>query len=104
MTEYEELMRDYNLLYMENNKLKGVIRQQKIVIEQLRSNLAALGIEAVTEVEIEDYIKPQRGRPKEIDDDTRQRIKVLKQGGLSVREIAKKEGVSIGTVSTICNE
>lgn len=103
MTEREELIRDLNLQYMANNELRARIRQQDAIIKQLRSTLASLGVDAVTEIELSDYKKPQRGRPTSIDDQTRQRIRILKESGLPVREIAKKEGVSIGTVSAIIN-
>lgn len=104
MTEREELIRDLNLEYMKNNELRARIRQQERIIKQLRSTLASLGIEDVIEAEIEDYKRPKRGRPQSIDDDTRRRIKELKKNNLSVREIAKKEGVSVGTVSNVLND
>lgn len=108
MTEKEkqeraELIRDLNLEHMKNNELRAKIRQQESIIKQLRNTLASLGIEDVIEAEIEGYNRPKRGRPKRIDDDTRQRIKELKKNNLSVRDIAKKEGVSIGTVSNVLN-
>lgn len=103
MTEREELIRDYNLECMKNNELRAKIRQQERIIKQLRATLAELGIETVVEAETEGYNRPQRGRPQAIDDQTRQRIRQLKKNGLSVREIAKKEGVSIGTVSGVIN-
>ena len=103
MTAYEELMRDYNLLYIKNTELRAKIRQQDIIIKQLRSTLASLGVDAVIKSEAAGYTKPQRGRPQSIDDATRQRIKILKKEGLSCREISRKEGVSVGMVSTIIN-
>ena len=102
--ERNELIRDLNLEYMKNNELRAKIKQQERTIKQLRVTLAQLGVETVTEKEIEGYTRPQRGRPQSIDIDTRQRIKKLKEGGLTVRDIAKKEGVSVGTVSAVINE
>lgn len=104
MTEREELIRALNLEHMKNNELRAKIRQQERIIKQLRSTLASLGIEDVIEAEIEGYDRPKRGRPQSIDDDTRRRIKELKKNNLSVREIAKKEGVSVGTVSNVLND
>ena len=89
--ERKELIRDLNIEIMKNNKLKETVKQQDDIIKQLRNTLAELGIETVTKKEIESYEKPKRGRPKKIDNTTRQRIKVLKDSGLPVREIAKKE-------------
>ena len=103
MKEYEELMYDYNLLYMKNNELRAKIRQQDTIIKQLRSTLASLEVDAVTEIEKADYSAPQKGRPKRIDEATRQRVRKLKQEGLSCREISRKEGVSVGMVSAIIN-
>ena len=102
--EREELIRDLNTEYMKNTKLMAKVRQQESIIKQLRATLAELGIETVVEAEIDGYSRPRRGRPSNIDDQTRQRIKELKNNGLSVREIAKKEGVSVGTVSSIINK
>lgn len=102
--ERHELIRDLNLEHMKNNELRAKIRQHERTIQQLRATLAELGVDTVTEKEIEGYTRPQRGRPQRIDIDTRQRIKKLKEGGLTVRDIAKKEGVSIGTVSAVINE
>lgn len=105
MTELEELTRDLNHQIIENMKLKAKIRQQEEMIKQLRSTLAKLGVDAVTEVELEDYEKlAKKGRPVLIDDATRQRIRRLKEEGMAYREIAKREGVSLGMVSRITNE
>ena len=109
MTEKEkqeraELIRDLNLEYMKNNELRARIKQQERVIKQLRATLASAGLEEVVEAEIEGYNRPKRGRPQSIDENTRQRIRELKKNNLSVREIAKKEGVSIGTVSNVLND
>ena len=101
--ERAKLIMDFNHAQMKITELQTKIRQQERIIKQLRATLAALGIEEVTEVEIEGYSKPKRGRPQTIDNLTRQRIKELKKNGLSVREIAKKEGVSVGTVSAVIN-
>ena len=101
--ELSELTRALTLEHMKNNELRAKIKQQENIIKQLRATLAEAGIETIVEAEIKDYNKPQRGRPQTIDDETRQRIKQLKENDLSVREIAKKEGVSIGTVSRIIN-
>lgn len=103
MNERDELIRDLNLEHMKNNELRAKIRQQEKIIKQLRATLASLGVNEVIEAETEGYSRPKRGRPLTIDDDTRQRIKQLKKSGLPVREIAKKEGVSVGTVSNIIN-
>lgn len=99
-----ELIRDLNLEHMKNNELRKKIRRQDRIIQQLRATLAELGVETVTEKEIEGYTRPQRGRPQRIDIDTRKRIKKLKESGLTIRDIAQKEGVSIGTVSAVINE
>ena len=99
--EKRQLMLDLNHAILKIEEMKAEIRQKDQVIKQLRQTLATLGIDSVVKAETEGYNKPQRGRPQIIDDQTRARVKRLKDNGLSVREIAKREGISIGTVSKL---
>lgn len=99
----KEFITEINQLIMENNRLKATIRQQRAVIDQLRANLAAAGVETVTEAQTALYRQPKKGRPPAIDDQTRERVRELKKKGLPVRQIAKMEGISTGTVSNIIN-
>lgn len=95
------LVMELNYKDMEIRKLKATIYQQEKTIKQLRQTLAQLGVDPVVEIEATGYTKPQRGRPRTIDEETCQRIVALKAKGLSVRAIALQEGVSVGTVSKI---
>lgn len=46
--------------------------------------------------------RKRTGRPRTIDDKTKARIRKLRRDGLTIREIASREGVSIGAVMGIC--
>jgi len=104
MKETEELTRDLNLQIIENTKLRAKIRQLEDTVKQLRENLSAVNQELLISRETETAAgQKKKGRPATIDEATRQRIRKLKENGLTVREISKKEGVSIGTISSIIN-
>lgn len=48
-------------------------------------------------------VQPKRGRRAKITDELKKRVGVLYRDGLTVRQIAEQENISVGTVSKILN-
>ena len=70
----------------------------------MRATLAALDVQEAAGAQAAGYDRPKRGRPARIDGGTRARIRQLHADGMAVREISRREGVSVGMISKILNE
>ena len=112
--EYEELRRKYEeekAVWTAKaeadqrtiERLRRQLRQKEAVINRIRATFGGMDLEAVTAKQAEGYEPVKRGRPGRIDDQTRQRIKQLHENGMSYRDIAKREGVSIAWISRTIN-
>ena len=94
--------REYNIVVAENKKLQGMLDAKEDVIQYYRRIMAsedAVLKDVITEAK---NTRKRTGRPRVINDKMKTRIRKLRREGLTIREIASKEGVSIGTVTEIC--
>ena len=84
--------------------LRYKLRLAEETIQYMRAALSALGVEEAAAAQAEGYTRTKRGRPSRIDSGTHDRIRQLHTDGMSVREISRREGVSVGMISKILNE
>lgn len=101
--------RDYDRLNEKYVRLKGEMEAREKTIQFLRSVIEHLvtpesDVAAAINAASSELVNPRLGRPKKIDDQTRERIRKLRKKGLSVRVIAETEGVSNGSVMKVLKE
>ena len=80
-------------------KEKAILYYRSLVRDQIGKDPEEITAEIVSNATSE---RKPAGRPRTIDDKTKARIRKLRREGLTVREIASREGVSVGAVTGIC--
>lgn len=105
MTKEEErqLVHDYNKMVAENRRLRLKIKDLEESVSYYRELLekGENGLKTAVRQAINE--RPV-GAPVRIDESTKERIRKLKEQGLTYREISIRENVSLGKISKIINE